>query len=64
MTRMDETGAYPKKRDLTEPALESGVLTEGSFLEELSASFKYEFLRSYITENVGFTYAVVQLERL
>ncbi|KAF5540040.1 benzoate carboxyl methyltransferase [Fusarium phyllophilum] len=60
----DETGAYPKKRDLNEPALQSGVLSEATFLEGLSACFKDEFLRSYITEDVGFTYAFVQLERL
>ncbi|KAI1021983.1 hypothetical protein LB504_007268 [Fusarium proliferatum] len=60
----DETGAYPKKRDLNEPGLQSGVLVEATFLEDLSACFKDEFLRSYITEYVGFTYAIVQLERL
>ncbi|KAG5821127.1 hypothetical protein H9Q74_001893 [Fusarium xylarioides] len=60
----DDTGAYPKKRDLNEPALQSGVLAEATFLEDLSACFKDEFLRSYITEDVGFTYAFVQLERL
>ncbi|PNP84208.1 hypothetical protein FNYG_02896 [Fusarium nygamai] len=58
----DETGAYPKKRDLNEPGLQSGVLAEATFLEDLSACFKDEFLRSYITEDVGFTYAFVQLE--
>ncbi|EXL94590.1 S-adenosyl-L-methionine-dependent methyltransferase [Fusarium oxysporum II5] len=46
----DELGAFPKKRDLDEPALRSGVLTEATFLEDLSACFKDEFLRSYITE--------------
>ncbi|KAF4501660.1 Benzoate carboxyl methyltransferase [Fusarium agapanthi] len=60
----DDTGAYPKKRDLTKPGLQSGVLTEATFLEDLSACFKDEFLRSYITDDVGFTYAFVQLERL
>ncbi|KAF5598054.1 benzoate carboxyl methyltransferase [Fusarium pseudocircinatum] len=60
----DDTGAYPKKRDLNEPSLQSGVLAEATFLEDLSACFKDEFLRSYITEDVGFTYAFVQLERL
>ncbi|KAG4291749.1 hypothetical protein FPRO06_13002 [Fusarium proliferatum] len=59
----DETGAYPKKRDLNEPVLQSGVLAETAFLEDLSACFKDEFLHSYITEDVGFTYAIVQLER-
>jgi hypothetical protein len=51
----DETGAYPKKRDLNEPALQSGVLAEETFLEDLSACFKDEFFRPYITEDVGFT---------
>jgi hypothetical protein len=60
----DEMGAYPKKRDLNEPALPSWVLAEATFLEDLSACFKNEFLRSYITEEVGFTYAFVQLQRL
>ncbi|KAL5590012.1 hypothetical protein FOVSG1_011879 [Fusarium oxysporum f. sp. vasinfectum] len=46
----DELGAFPKKRDLDEPALRSGVLAEATFLEDLSACFKDEFLRSYITE--------------
>ncbi|KAH7467825.1 hypothetical protein FOMA001_g15051 [Fusarium oxysporum f. sp. matthiolae] len=59
----DNTGAYPKKRDLNQPALQSGVLAEATFLEDLSACFKDEFLRSYVTEEVGFTYAFVQLER-
>ncbi|KAF5687022.1 benzoate carboxyl methyltransferase [Fusarium denticulatum] len=60
----DGTGAYPKKRDLNEPGLQSGVLAEATFLEDLSACFKDEFLRSYITDDVGFTYAFVLLERL
>ncbi|KAM5519589.1 hypothetical protein FOXYSP1_18013 [Fusarium oxysporum f. sp. phaseoli] len=60
----DELGAFPKKRDLDEPALRSGVLAEATFLEDLSACFKDEFLRSYITEEVGFTYAFVQMQRL
>ncbi|KAF5551399.1 benzoate carboxyl methyltransferase [Fusarium mexicanum] len=60
----DDTGAYPKKRVLNEPSVQSGVLAEATFLEDLSACFKDEFLRSYITEDVGFTYSFVQLERL
>ncbi|KAF5716527.1 benzoate carboxyl methyltransferase [Fusarium globosum] len=59
----DGTGAYPKKRDLNEPGFQSGALEEATFLENLSACFKDEFLRSYITKEVGFTYAFLQLER-
>ncbi|KAF4987262.1 hypothetical protein FGRMN_10464 [Fusarium graminum] len=61
---MDDTGAYPKKRDLHGSALHSADLRETSFLEDLTACFKNEFLRSYITEEVGLTYALVQLQRL
>ncbi|KAI7772271.1 hypothetical protein LZL87_007632 [Fusarium oxysporum] len=60
----DEMGAFPKKRDLNGPALRPGVLAEATFLKDLSACFKDEFLRTYITGEVGFTYAFVQLQRL
>ncbi|CVL09296.1 uncharacterized protein FMAN_15470 [Fusarium mangiferae] len=36
----DEMGEYPKKRDLNGPALPFGVLTEATFLEDLSACYR------------------------
>lgn len=59
----DETGAYSKNRDLNEPGLQFGVLAQVTFPGDLSPCFKDEFIRSYPTKDVSFTYVFVQLER-
>ncbi|KAF5624631.1 benzoate carboxyl methyltransferase [Fusarium tjaetaba] len=61
---MDDTGTYPKKREQNGPALQSAVVAETTFLEDLLDCFKDEWLRSFVTEEIGLTYAFVQLERL
>lgn len=60
---MSEVKSQAEKRGGSESTVNEWYPGDAEFLEEVSAGFEQEFLRSYSEERIGFTYVYLRLEK-